>query len=444
MTNRRPQRPDSPANRPTTGAPRSPGEQLVPRRPVKSGKPVKFREPRRVHPILRLINGALTFLFVLTIAVAGGAFFLRGAIDQPGPLAKTRTIAVPKGEGSHEIAARLERDGVVSDRRLFIAGYWWQSLAARVGGAKPVSLKAGEYEIKDAMSVRGIVDILNDGRTVLVRVTVPEGLTSFQIVERLKADQGLTGDIAAVPAEGALLPDTYAVQRGASRQFVLDQMAEAQSRMMEKLWAARRDGLPLATIEEAVTLASIVEKETGRNDERDRVAAVFVNRLRAKMRLQSDPTILYGLALGRVQWGKTIYLSEKNSKTAHNTYAIPGLPPTPICNPGRAAIEATLNPAETKELYFVADGRGGHVFAETDKDHQNNVLKWRQIEQARAAAAAGVTPPVAANVVAAPAVKAAPKTPVKPVIKNQAAAPAKTPPKDAATSAAMRKTATQP
>jgi UPF0755 protein len=223
---------------------------------------------------------------------------------------------------------------------------------------------------------------------------VPEGLTSHQIVERLKADQSLTGDIAAVPPEGSLLPETYAVSRGAPRQSVLDQMQAAQKKLIETAWAERQEGLPVKSPQEALILASIVEKETGRNDERDRVAAVFVNRLRQNMKLQSDPTILYGLFLGKVAWGKPILRSEIQSNTAHNTYVIPSLPPTPICNPGRATIEATLRPAATRELFFVADGKGGHTFAETLKDHNANVVRWRQVEKERAArAGAGAAAP---------------------------------------------------
>ena len=250
-----------------------------------------------------------------------------------------------------------------------------------MNGGKPVQLKAGDFEMAQNASARQVVEALSEGRTVSYKVTIPEGLTSFQIVERLKADPNLNGEIAVVPAEGTLLPETFVLQRGAQRQQVLDQMAAEQRKMLDRLWEGRKADLPFKTPEEALVLASIVEKETGRNDERDRVAAVFVNRLRQNMRLQSDPTILYGLFGGKTLWGKPILRSEIQQKTAHNTYQVDGLPPTPICNPGRAAIEAVLNPADTKELYFVADGNGGHVFAETLKDHNANVQKWRAVER---------------------------------------------------------------
>ena len=208
-------------------------------------------------------------------------------------------------------------------------------------------------------------------------VTIPAGLTSHQIVERLRADTNLSGEIAKVPGEGSMLPETLVVEDGASRQLIIDRMAVEARKFAERAWAQRNKGLPLKSLEEAIVLASIVEKETGRGDQLGRVAAVFVNRLRNNMRLQSDPTILYGLMIGEVVWNRPILRSEITQKTTYNTYQIDGLPPTPICNPSRAAIEAVLSPAHTKDLYFVSDGVGGHVFAETLKEHNSNVARWR-------------------------------------------------------------------
>jgi UPF0755 protein len=357
-----------------------------------------------------VLSGIFTFILLIMLLIGGAAFLFDSQLDAPGPLERARVVVVPKGEGTHEIAARLERDGIVGDRRLFIAGYLWTRFAAWMEGGKPVQLKAGEFEVKQNASIRQLVDLLSEGRTVSYRITVPEGLTSHQIVERLKADQNLSGEITAPPAEGALLPETFIVPRGASRQAVLDTMAAEQKKALEKAWAQRRKDVPLKKPEEAVILASIVEKETGRNDERARIAAVFVNRLRQNMRLQSDPTIVYGLLGGQSVWNRTIMKTEIAQKTSHNTYQIDGLPPTPICNPGRAAIEAVLNPADTKELYFVADGAGGHVFAETLKDHNANVAKWRAVEkeikakaEAKAAAAAAAAGPGDTPTTAAPA-----------------------------------------
>jgi UPF0755 protein len=316
------------------------------------------------------------------MAIVGAvALALHTWVNAPGPLAANKAVVVPKGEGVIEIAARLEREGAITDRRLFMAGYYMAKATSWGDNARRLQLKAGDYQIPQAASIRAIIDILSDGKTVTMRVTVPEGLTSHQIVERLKADPGLTGDIAEVPPEGTLLPETFIVQRGASRQSVVDKMREESRRLMERIWDQRQKGLPFKTWEEALVLASIVEKETGRNDERERVAAVFVNRLRQNMRLQSDPTILYGISGGKTMWGRPIMKADIVQRTAHNTYQIDGLPPTPICNPGRAAIEAVLNPASTKDLFFVADGNGGHLFSETLKDHNSNVQKWRVLER---------------------------------------------------------------
>ncbi|MDX2201177.1 MAG: endolytic transglycosylase MltG [Hyphomicrobiaceae bacterium] len=347
---------------------------------------VRRRRPEResrgpLRPFLRALNGILTFILLLMLIATGIAFAVNSQLDAPGPLEKSRVLVVAKGDGAVEIGARLEREGVVSDRRLFVAGYLLTKFTAWLGGGKPVQIKAGDFEVVEAASVRHVVEVLTEGRTVSYKVTIPEGLTSFQIVERLKADPNLSGEIAQVPAEGTLLPETFVVQRGTARQAVLDLMAAESRKVLDRLWEARKADLPLKSIGEAVVLASIVEKETGRNDERERVAAVFVNRLRLNMRLQSDPTILYGLFGGKTVWGKPILRSEKAQKTQHNTYEIDGLPPTPICNPGRAAIEATLNPADTKELYFVANGSGGHTFSETLKEHNAGVQKWRAVEK---------------------------------------------------------------
>jgi UPF0755 protein len=385
------------------------GPRSVPQRPgsgarKSSGQPATV-ESKKVRPVLKLLNGLLTFVVVMLLAVGGAAYYLQAAVDASGPLKESKLLIVPKNDGIQQIADRLENEGMVGDRRMFLAGFYTLKLMTLAPGLAAINLKAGEYEIKPGASIRSLVDTMSLGRSVLMRVTVPEGLTSYQIVERLKADTSLTGDVRDVPAEGTLLPETYSLPRGSSRQTLLEMMQAAQKKLVEQLWAERQEGLPLKTPADAIILASIIEKETGRNDERERVASVFVNRLRKNMRLQSDPTILYGLALGKVQWGKTIYQSDIASKTAHNTYAIPALPPTPICNPGRLVLEATLKPASGNDIFFVADGRGGHVFAETLAQHNANVAKWRQTERERAAGAAAATAaaPAPATATAAPA-----------------------------------------
>jgi UPF0755 protein len=361
---------------------RSPAERLEPTRPpARVNRKIRLEEERRPRPVLAFMNGLLTVALVGMLLLGALAYYFDGQMDAPGPLEKSKVIVIPKLEGSLEIAARLEREGVVSDRRLFTAGYRWLQLLARFEGDKTLQLKAGDYEVRPKASVREVIELICEGKTISYKITIPEGLTSQQVVDRLLADANLSGEISATPSEGSLMPETFVIPRGAPRQVVLDNMASESRKLMERLWAQRKKDLPVKTWEEAVTLASIVEKETGRNDERDRVAAVFINRLRQNMRLQSDPTILYGLFGGKVAWGRPIQRNEISQKTAHNTYQIDGLPPTPICNPGRQAIEAVLQPRATRELYFVADGSGGHVFAENLKDHNANVQKWRLVEK---------------------------------------------------------------
>ena len=385
--------------------------RTVPKRPQAGA------EAKKVRPVLKLLNGLLTLIVVALLAVGGLVYYMQAAVDADGPLPVARLLVIPRNDGIQQIAERLEHEGIVSDRHMFLAGVYTMRAASIMPGGRTYTLKAGQYEIKPNASIRSIVETLSEGRSVQVKVTIPEGLTSYQIVERIKADQNLSGDLREIPGEGTLLPETYSLPTGSARQTLIDMMQAAQKKLVEQLWAERQDGLPVKSPQEAVTLASVVERETGRNDERDRVAGVFVNRLRKNMRLQSDPTILYGLQLGKVQWGKPILLSEKNSRTAHNTYFISGLPPTPICNPGRAALEATLKPAATGDLFFVADGHGGHVFAATDREHQLNVLKWRQIERERAAvpAAAGQgQSPGKAPIPVTTTLNAAPAAPAKP------------------------------
>jgi UPF0755 protein len=378
--------------------------------------------------MLGFLNGLMSFALLLMLLVGGLAYLFDRQIETAGPLASPKVVVVPKNEGAHEIASRLEREGVVTDRRLFIAGYLWAKLAAWLEGGRPPQLRAGDYAVKQNASIREVIEQLTEGKTIAYRVTVPEGLTSHQIVERLKADASLTGDVTAVPGEGTLLPETFMVERGSPRQAIIDRMQAEARRLAEKAWAQRAKDLPLKSLDEALVLASIVEKETGRNDERARVAAVFVNRLRQNMRLQSDPTILYGQTGGRTVWSRPIQKSEITQKTSHNTYMIDGLPPTPICNPGRASIEAVLNPADSKDLYFVADGTGGHVFASTLKEHNANVLKWRAVEKDLRAKAApppdtpttGAAPPASTGTKTRAVVRTAPpaeKVKVKPANK---------------------------
>lgn len=363
---------------------------------------------------MRILSGVLTLCLFLMVAAGGLAALLYHQYEEPGPLAVARVIAVPKGEGRIEIASRLEKEGAISNRWVFIASY----LLRNALGKKPIELKAGDYEIKKNASMADIMEMLSAGRGVLSKITIPEGLTSMQIVERLRQESELTGDITEIPPEGALLPDTYRFSKGMDRRELLDRMQGEMQRFLANAWERRQPSLPIATPEEAIIFASIVEKETGRADERGRVAAVFMNRIRKGMRLQSDPTVIYGIVGGQGSLGRSITRTDLDTKTSHNTYQIPRLPPTPICNPGRSAIEASLNPPTTTDLYFVADGTGGHTFSDTLKEHNSAVSTWRKVERERKkeSEAAASTPsnpdalPIlnAAQPSASPAAQAAP------------------------------------
>lgn len=342
------------------------------RRPRPRRRPV----PRKAPPgALRMVGGVVVALAAfLIIAGAWVTWTYRG----PGPQAPqgaATTVVLERGSGLSQIARELAEAGVIRSKALFMA-------AARFTGAA-ATLKAGEYEFRSGASMARVLDDIRAGRVVRHLITVPEGWTSEMAWEAVQRQPVLTG-AAPVPAEGALLPDTYQVQRGDSRAAVLQRMAQAQDRLMADLWPKRQPGLPFDTPEEALTLASIVEKETGVAAERPRIAAVFVNRMRQGMRLESDPTIIYGISRGR-PLGRGILASELAAATPYNTYRIDGLPPTPIANPGRASIEAVLNPPRSTELFFVADGSGGHVFASTFEEHQRNVAQWRRVERERAA-----------------------------------------------------------
>lgn len=337
---------------------------------------------------MRFLSGMMTLALFLMLGAGAFAALLYHQYETPGPLAVSRVIAIPRGEGRIEIASRLEKEGAISNRWAFIANY----LLRNALGQKPLELKAGDYEIKKNASMSEIMAMLSQGRGVLSKITIPEGLTSLQIVERLRQEDDLTGEVSDIPPEGTLLPDTYRYSKGMERRELLERMQGEMQRFLSTAWERRQPSLPIATPEEAIIFASIVEKETGRADERGRVAAVFMNRLKKGMRLQSDPTVIYGIAGGQGTLGRSITRSDLDTKTAHNTYQIPGLPPTPICNPGRSAIEASLDPPATTDLFFVADGTGGHTFSDTLKEHNEAVSTWRKVERERkkeAQAAAG-------------------------------------------------------
>jgi UPF0755 protein len=313
---------------------------------------------------------------VLLLAAGGGGLFLYRAYDAPGPLPEAANIVVPRG-GFAELGQNLQQQGVVVSPLLFRAF----ALATHSDGP----LHAGELAFPAAASLRQVLTILRTAHPVQHRLTIPEGLTAAQIAHLVDSADALTGD-TPVPAEGSVLPETYAYERGTTREQLLDRARTAMDRALQRAWDSRKPGLPLATKEEALVLASIVERETAKPEERPIIAAVFLNRLRLGMKLQSDPTVVYGASGGLGVMDHPITRSELDHVDTYNTYIIAGLPPAPICMPGQAALRAVTQPATSDALYFVADGTGGHVFARTQDDHLRNVAHWRDIERARALA----------------------------------------------------------
>lgn len=374
-----------------------------------------------------IVSNFLTLLVVILIALGGLAAWAKRQYDQPGPLTQAVCLQVKPGASLSAVSDDLAAQGAISSAYIFRAGADYTGKAG--------DLKFGSYLIKPNATMAEIVDQVTAGGPstcgtevnlrigvnaidlilreldpatgryeekakfdpavdaapanfvdeaakpdVRLRVTLAEGVTSWQVAEALKRADFLTGEIAEVPAEGSLAPDSYDVTRGSERAALLAEMARRQAATLEEAWAGRADGLPYQTPEEALIMASIVEKETAVPEERGQVASVFVNRLEQGMKLQTDPTVIYGVTGGQGVLGRGLRQSELRSETPYNTYVIDGLPPTPIANPGRASIEAALNPDSTNYLFFVADGSGGHAFAETLDEHNENVARWREIE----------------------------------------------------------------
>jgi len=351
-------------------------------RPSKPPKKPRFS-------ILSNLSGLLTFVLLGAVIAIGGVAFLMMESRSPGPLASDTIVNIVREDDGGSISEQLQRAGVIDSAVFF-------NILTVLDGNRG-ALKRGEYAFKAGVSMNDIERQLASHHVVQHKVTIPEGLTSDQIVQRLRDDDVLVGDIKERPREGSLMPDTYFFERGETRQAILTRMAKAQAKIVDEIWRNRTPNLPVKSPGEMVTLASIVEKETGRPDERPRVAGVFVNRLKKHMRLESDPTIVYGLAFGKGTLGHSITKAELTQPTPYNTYIVDGLPPGPISNPGKASLEAVGNPVRSKELYFVADGTGGHVFADTLDEHLKNVAHWRQIEKdAKDRLAPDVTPPTGA------------------------------------------------
>ena len=357
---------------------------IIPKSPNEALKPERLPDPpkrsRKAHSqIVIFFNFLMSMAVVLCIVGVAAFYYMLSTFQAPGPLEANTHFMVKAGNGLAEIANDLERNGIISDARVF---RYVSATYLRDGG----TLKAGEYDIKANASMKEIMELLESGKSILYSIVLPEGLTVRQMMLRLAENAVLEGELPSeIPPEGSLRPDTYKFSRGTERAEIIQQMRVAQQKLIDQIWEKRDPDLPLKTKEEFVTLASIVERETGKDDERAHVASVFLNRLQKGMRLQSDPTIIYGLFGGDGKPAdRPIYRSDLQKETPYNTYVIKGLPPGPIANPGRAALEAVANPWRTKDLYFVADGSGGHAFAETLEEHNANVRRWRRLEAERA------------------------------------------------------------
>jgi len=317
-----------------------------------------------------LIFSVLVAIFGASIVGYGYSRFVR-----PGPLAGDLVLIIPRGAGLEGIARLLENQRVIEDDLVFLVG------VRVLGEGRP--LLAGEYEFPKGVSPRAAMEILQSGKTVVRRLTVPEGLTTFEVLDRIAKTEGLTGAITVKPGEGELLPETYHFSYGDSRDEIVRRMQASMQAVLNELWARRAAATPIDTPRKAVVLASIVEKETGRADERAKVAGVFINRLRSGMRLQSDPTVVYAVTGGKTSLERPLSQKDLETSSPFNTYQNTGLPPGPIANPGRASLEAAIFPAETGDLYFVADGSGGHAFARTLAEHNQNVARWRALMKTR-------------------------------------------------------------
>lgn len=318
---------------------------------------------------LRIAAGGL----IVVTAAAGAGLWGTMRVMAPGPLDRAETVVIPRGSGIEAIALTLGDAGIIDSPLLFIAG-------AKLGGAVR-DLKAGEYAFAAGISMQGVLDQMRQGRTVVRRLTVPEGLTSAQVLSLLEKEPALTGDIKQIPKNGSLLPETYHYSYGDSRAALIERMQHAMDQALAEAWKGRAEDLPFDSPQQAVTLASIVEKETGIAAERARVAGVFVNRLENGMKLQSDPTVIFALTNGNGDLGRVLTRNDWKFDSPYNTYVVAGLPPGPIANPGRASLAAVLKPERHEFLYFVADGSGGHVFAKSLADHNKNVVKWREVQQ---------------------------------------------------------------
>jgi UPF0755 protein len=317
--------------------------------------------------LLTLASVCLTALLLAT----GGVVWGYAEFTRPGPLQVSRVVVIPPGSGLDRIADILASESVVQRAEIF-------SIGTKLSGSAR-ALMAGEYRFPRRASPRNVMKILKSGRTVVRRLTLAEGLTVSQVLKKLATSDGLFGDIQVIPKEGSLLPETYHFSHGDQRAALVARMQDGMAKLVAGFWQDRAADLPYHTLAEAIVLASIIERETGFDDERSLIAGVFANRLRRGMRLQSDSTVAYGIAPEGLD--RPLTRVDLRGATLYNTYIIKGLPSMPICNPGAASIRAALNPAKTDFLYFVADGTGGHAFARTLQDHNRNVARWRHLQK---------------------------------------------------------------
>ena len=351
-------------------SPRSPRAALEP----EQVPPPPKRSERARNPFVVVGNAIITILIILMIGAGTVYYYGRQMLETPGPLREDKIVNIPSRAGKRDIADALLREGVINvNPWVFIGGVFALKASS--------DLKPGEYSFQKNASLRDVIATIVEGKVVQHAVTIPEGLTSEQIVARLIDNDIFAGSVREMPREGTLLPETYKFPRGTTREQVIHRLQQSQKRVLAEIWERRNPDVLVKSPEQLITLASIIEKETGRADERSRVAAVFTNRLRQRIKLQSDPTIIYGLVGGKGTLGRPIKRSEITQPSPYNTYVIEGLPPGPIANPGRASLEAAANPARTRDLFFVADGTGGHAFTETYDQHQKNVAKLRALEK---------------------------------------------------------------
>ena len=398
-------------------SPRSPRAALEP----EQVPPPPKRSERARNPFVVVGNAIITIILVLMIGAGGVYVYGKKMLESAGPLAEDKIVNIPARSKTREIAETLQREGVIDINP-------WVFMGAAFALRASSELKPGEYAFQKNASLRDVIGTIVEGKVVQHAVTIPEGLTSEQIVARLSENDIFAGTVREMPREGTLLPETYKFPRGTTREQVIQRMQQSQKRVLGEIWERRNPDVPLRTPEQLVTLASIIEKETGKADERSRVAAVFVNRLRQRIKLQSDPTIIYGLVGGKGTLGRPIKRSEIQQPSPYNTYVVDGLPPGPIANPGRASLEAAANPARTRDLYFVADGTGGHAFTETYDQHQKNVAKLRTLEkqiQNDTVEPADDGPPVAGNAPADTSPTATTTKPAQPKKPARSAAPAR-------------------